>query len=215
VPRPFYFKELEQMVRVKICGITNIKDARHAIACGADALGFVFYSGSPRHVSAEKARSIIAALPPMVTTVGLFVNETPDRVRMIAKVSGIDVIQLHGDESPSACNYSPYRVIKALRVKDAESVEKHSAYRTSGLLLDAWCPDSYGGTGKSFDWDLAADISRKRPVILAGGLTPENVGDAVVSVQPWAVDVSSGVEISPGKKDPELVAAFIRNAKCL
>lgn len=201
------------MVRVKICGITNIEDARHAVASGADALGFVFFSASPRHVSPEKARSIIAALPPLVTTVGLFVNETPDRVRMIAKVCGIDVLQLHGDESPAACDYSPYRVIKALRVKDAASIAQHSAYRTSGLLLDAWCPDHYGGTGKRFDWELATELARQRTLLLAGGLTPDNVAAAVTTVRPWAVDVSSGVEAAPGKKDPELVTAFIRQAK--
>lgn len=201
------------MVRVKICGITNLEDARHAVACGADALGFVFYPGSPRHVPPERARTIIAALPPLVTPVGLFVNETPERVRMIAKVCGIEVIQLHGDEPPTACDYAPSRVIKALRVTDAASIAGHEKYRTSALLLDTWCADGYGGTGKSFNWDLGAEVARQRPVILAGGLTPENVARAIRTVHPYAVDVSSGVERAPGQKDAAKVAAFIAAAR--
>lgn len=203
------------MVRVKICGITNLEDARHAVACGADALGFVFYPGSPRHVSPERARTIIAALPPLVTPVGLFVNETPERVRMIAKVCGLEVIQLHGDEPPTACDYAPLRVIKALRVAAAASIAGHEKYRTAALLLDAWCADSYGGTGKSFNWELAAEVARQRPVILAGGLTPENVAAAIRTVHPYAVDVSSGVERAPGQKDAAKVAAFIATARAV
>lgn len=201
------------MVKVKICGITNLEDALQASACGADALGFVFYDKSPRCVTPEAAQAIIAALPPFVTTVGLFVNEAPGRIREIADFCGLDVIQLHGDETPTECEFAPRRTIKALRVKDAASLGGHGDYRVAALLLDAWVKDAYGGTGHSFNWALAAEVARQRPVILAGGLTAENVAAAVAAVAPYAVDVSSGVEAAPGTKDPDKVAAFIATAK--
>ncbi len=201
------------MVKIKICGITRLDDALHACACGADALGLVFYPKSPRCVTPEQARAIVAALPPFVTAVGLFVNEQPQTVRELADFCGLDVIQLHGDETPGSCNFSPRRTIKALRVRDAASLAGHGEFQVSALLLDAWAPDAYGGTGHSFNWDMAAGVARQRPVILAGGLTPENVAKAVATVRPYAVDVSSGVEVSPGRKDPEKVAAFIRQAR--
>ena len=188
------------MVRVKICGITNREDALHAAAGGADALGFVFYDKSPRFVTPERARAIIEALPPLVTCVGLFVNEAPEKVRATAEQCGLDVIQLHGDEDPVACHYPPYRVIKALRVRDAHSLADHAAFQVPALLLDAWVPESYGGTGQLGNWELAKSVARERPVILAGGLTPENVADAVRQVRPYGVDVSSGVESEPGKR---------------
>jgi len=198
-----------KMTKIKICGITNSEDALQACACGADALGFVFYGKSPRCVTPQQAKSIIAALPAFVVTVGLFVNEAPARVREIADECGLDVIQLHGDEGPADCDFTPRRVIKALRVKDAASLADHTLFNTSALLLDAWVADAYGGTGHSFNWELAAGVARQRPVILAGGLTPENVADAIRAVHPYAVDVSSGVEATPGQKDPVKVAAFI------
>lgn len=201
------------MFRVKICGITNIEDALHAADCGADALGFVFYKKSPRCLTPEAARSIIVGLPPFVTAVGLFVNEAPERIEQIAGFCGLDAIQLHGDEGPGDCEFAPRRVIKALRVKDAASLARHETYAVSALLLDAWVAGVYGGTGESFNWDLAAEIAWQRPVVLAGGLTPENVAEAVRTVRPYGVDVSSGVETAPGRKDPAKVEAFIRNAK--
>lgn len=201
------------MVKIKICGITNVDDALHAVTCGADALGLVFYAKSPRYVMPEQARTIIAALPPFVTTVGLFVNEAPQRIREIADFCGLDVIQLHGDEGTESCDFAPRRTIKALRVKDAASLAGHAAFQVSALLLDAWVAGAYGGTGEVFNWSLAAEVARQRPVILAGGLVPENVAAAVQAVRPYAVDVSSGVEATPGRKDPAKVAAFIRNAK--
>jgi len=201
------------MPKVKICGITGIEDALHACACGADALGFVFYAKSPRCVTPETAAAVIAALPPFITTVGLFVNEAPQVIRTIADRCGLDVIQLHGDEGPGDCDYTPRRVIKALRVKDAQTLAGHSEYTTSALLLDAWTPDAYGGTGHRFNWELAAEVARQRPVILAGGLNPENVAQALAAVRPYAVDVSSGVEQAPGVKDPRKVADFIAAAK--
>jgi len=198
------------MVKVKICGITNIDDALHACECGADALGFVFYDRSPRYVTPETAQQIIAKLPPFVTTVGLFVNETPSRIREIADDCGVDVIQLHGDEGPQNCDFTPRRTIKALRVKESLSLAGHEKFQVAALLLDSWVPGTYGGTGETFNWELAAGISRQRPVILAGGLTPENVAAAIQAVHPYGVDVSSGVEATPGRKDPKKVAAFIR-----
>jgi len=203
------------MVRVKVCGITTIEDASHAAACGADALGFVFFAKSPRCVSPEAARGIIAELPPFVSAVGLFVNEDPERIRQVADFCGLDVIQLHGDEAPADCAFPPRRVVKALRVRDAASLAGDEAFSVSALLLDAWVAGVYGGTGESFSWDLAAEVARRRPVILAGGLTPANVAEAVRQVRPYAVDVSSGVEAAPGRKDPAKVEAFIRNAKAV
>lgn len=201
------------MIRVKICGITNVEDALQACACGADALGLVFYAKSPRRVTPEQACAIIQALPPLVTTVGLFVNEDPQRIRETAGFCGLDVFQLHGDERVAECDFAPRRTIKALRVQNAASLVGHQEYRTSALLLDAWVAGAYGGTGQCFNWELAAGVARQRPVILAGGLTPENVAAAVSAVRPYGVDVSSGVESAPGRKDPAKVAAFIRNAK--
>lgn len=198
---------------MKICGITNIADALHASACGADALGFVFYPGSPRFVDPDRARRIIAELPPMVTTVGLFVNQSPARIREMVEFCGLNTVQLHGEEEPDQCSYPPCRVIKALRLKGGMDESVFSAYRVSALLLDAYVPDQYGGTGHCCDWARATEIASRHRVILAGGLNPENVSDAVRQVRPYGVDVSSGVEKSPGQKDPEKVATFIRMAR--
>jgi phosphoribosylanthranilate isomerase len=201
------------MVKVKICGITNVEDALQAASCGADALGFVFYPQSPRVLTPERAKEIVAALPPFVAAVGLFVNEEPARVREVADFCGLDLLQLHGDEPAAGCSFPPYRVIKALRVKNAESLTGLSAYPVSAVLLDAWVAGAYGGTGHRFNWQMAARAAREGTVILAGGLTPENVREAVRIVRPYGVDVSSGVESAPGRKDHEKVAAFIRNAR--
>ncbi|MCK4622465.1 MAG: phosphoribosylanthranilate isomerase [Desulfuromonadales bacterium] len=201
--------------RVKICGITNLEDALQAVEAGADALGFVFYHRSPRFVTPREVQKIIAELPPFVTTVGLFVNEPLLRIRRTMAAARLDVVQLHGDESPEDCLIEPLRVIKALRIKNAASLEGAARYQVSALLLDAWSDEHYGGTGLSFDWQLVRRLTGKRPLILAGGLTPENVVDAVRQIKPYAVDVSSGVEAAPGKKDHQKVAEFIcrvRNA---
>ena len=203
----------EYMVRVKICGITNVDDALLAVEAGADALGFVFYPGSPRCVTPERAAEIIRVLPPFVQTVGLFVNESAERVNAIAKECRLDIIQLHGDESPAYCDLMERRVVKVFRVKDGASIATMQQYRVVGYLLDAWSSTAYGGTGQTFDWDLARQAGQHGPLILAGGLTPENVAEAVSRVQPYAVDVSSGVEVVPGKKDPAKVREFIRRAK--
>jgi phosphoribosylanthranilate isomerase len=201
------------MTRVKICGITNPEDALHAAACGADALGFVFYAGSPRHVTPEQALDIVAELPPFVTRVGLFVNERPETIRVVAGKCGLDAIQLHGDEDPEDCLLPPYRVIKGVRPRTVADLDVLSAYRVAALLVDAAVPGQFGGTGQRADWQLAAQLAATRRVILAGGLSPANVVAAVQAVHPYGIDVSSGVESTPGKKDPVKVAQFIRLVK--
>ena len=203
------------MVRVKICGITTRDDALMAVEAGADALGFVFFKKSLRCVSPQKAASIIRDLPPFVQTVGLFVNEEADQVNWTADFCGLDMVQLHGEEDPQFCLGIDRRVIKAFRVKDATSLAGIRRYQVAGHLLDAWSPLSHGGTGQTFDWDLAQDAGLVNHLILAGGLNPDNIADAVRVVSPYAVDVSSGVESVPGRKDPEKVRAFIRHAKGL
>ncbi|NCO52804.1 MAG: phosphoribosylanthranilate isomerase [Deltaproteobacteria bacterium] len=200
-------------VRVKICGITTVEDALAAVAAGADALGFVFYPPSPRAITTEQAAAIIAALPPFVTSVGLFVNQSRDLIEQTATFCGLDLLQLHGDESAEDCLIPGRRVIKALRVKDATSLQRAADYRVCGLLLDAWQEQLYGGSGQSFDWALLKEFALRQPVILAGGLTPHNVAAAVETVRPYAVDVSSGVEVAPGKKDHAKLAEFIRQVK--
>lgn len=200
-------------IRVKICGITNLEDAQCAVAAGADALGFVFYEKSPRYVRPKNVRPIVSALPPFVTTVGLFVNAADDTIRQTMQVAGLGVVQLHGDESPEDCYLNPYPVIKAVRVKDADSLAGIGNYHVSALLLDAWNDQQYGGTGESFDWQLAKKLTDRFPLILAGGLTPDNVAQAIRVVNPYAVDVSSGVEESPGRKDHNKIREFIQQVR--
>lgn len=201
------------MVKVKVCGITNLDDALVAVAAGADALGFVFYEKSPRFINPVKAAEIILRLPPFVQTVGLFVNEETEQINWTVDYCGIDVVQLHGDETPDDCLEVKRRVIKAFRIQNNISIDPLNKYQVSGYLLDAWSPDAYGGTGRTFNWELAEAAKQYGPVILAGGLLPENVAEAIKVVNPYAVDVSSGVESSLGKKDPQKVRAFIRVAK--
>lgn len=201
-------------VRVKICGITNLDDALTAVDLGADALGFVFFQDSPRHVSYDDAASIIRKLPPFVTTVGVFVNERPEQIEKIVSLTGIDIIQLHGDEPPSLCTLSR-RIIKAIRVKSLESLDPLIDYqgKVSSFLLDAYTPDVLGGTGRIFNWEIASHAKRFGRIILAGGLTPNNVAEAVRQVIPYGVDVSSGIELRKGKKDHSKMKIFIERAK--
>lgn len=201
------------VIRVKICGITSLEDALVAIDAGADALGFVFSPTSPRHVFPEQAASIIRHLPPFVQIVGLFVNEPPEAVNTIADQCGLDIVQLHGDESPGYCDSIRRRVIKAIRVKNITSLEPIRDYRVSACLLDTWSPAAHGGTGRTFNWEFAACAAQTSRIILAGGLTPDNVAEAIRRVRPYGVDVSSGVESAPGKKDPNKLALFINAAK--
>jgi phosphoribosylanthranilate isomerase len=201
------------MIKVKICGITNLEDALTAIDAGADALGFVFHAKSPRHVFPEQAAAIIRHLPPFVETVGLFVNEPLDTVNGTADLCGLDLVQLHGEEKPGYCDSVRRRVVKTFRVKDITSLEPMRDYRVAAFLLDAWSPAAHGGTGQTFNWEIAACAAQSNRIILAGGLTPGNVAEAVRKVRPYGVDVSSGVEFGPGKKDSRRIADFISNAK--
>jgi phosphoribosylanthranilate isomerase len=197
-------------VKVKVCGTTRLKDALLAVECGADAIGFIFYKKSPRCVLVKTAKEICSKLPPFVHRVGVFVNETADTINRIAERCGLDAVQLHGDESPAFCKKIKRRVIKVVRVKDVISLKEMSRYTVDGFLLDTFKEDQWGGTGKVFDWELAARAKKYSPVILAGGLNPRNVKAAIKKVQPYGVDVSSGVEQSPGKKDPKKMKAFIK-----
>lgn len=201
------------MVRVKICGITSLEDALTAVEAGADALGFVFHEQSPRHVTPEDAAGIIAGLPPFVQTVGLFVNRPLAFVNETADHCRLDLVQLHGDEPPEFCAAVARRVVKAFRVQDITSLDPIKNYCVAAHLLDAYSPTAYGGTGLTFNWDIAKMAKEFGPVILAGGLTPDNVREAVAAVMPYAVDVSGGVESVSGKKDAAKVREFIRRAK--
>ncbi len=201
-------------VRVKICGITRLQDLHDACAAGADAVGFVFYEKSPRHVSIEAAAGLARALPPFVQSVGLFVNADPAFIERLLKTVPLDLLQFHGDETPDDCLRYTRPYIKAIRVTAGTDLLKWAAdFETArGLLLDAYVPGVPGGTGESFDWKLIPPHLPK-PVILSGGLTPANVAEAVQRVRPWAVDVSSGVEASKGIKDAHQIAQFIAKAK--
>jgi phosphoribosylanthranilate isomerase len=202
-------------VKVKICGVTNLEDALAAVDAGADALGFMFYEPSPRNVSIKAAADIIRRLPPFVAKVGVFVNATEETVRMTVTECGLDTLQFHGDEPPEFCaKFFALKVYKAFRIQNLNSLQGLPTYKTDAWLLDSLAPDKLGGTGAKFNWDLAVEAKKLGgPIILAGGLTPENIGDAVRKVQPYAVDVSSGVESAPGKKDRAKVRRFIGAAK--
>jgi phosphoribosylanthranilate isomerase len=203
------------MVRIKICGITNLEDARVAVEAGADALGFVFYEKSPRFINPVRAAEIIAKLPPFIQSVGLFVNEETEKINWTADYCGLDLVQLHGDETPEDCLEVTRRVIKAFRVQNIVSIDPLNKYQVAGYLLDAWSPDAYGGTGRTFNWELAGAARKYGPIILAGGLSPDNIAEAIMSVKPYGIDVSSGVESEPGKKDPAKIREIIRLAKGL
>ena len=196
--------------RTKICGLTREQDVDAAVMAGADAIGLVFYPPSPRAVTAEQARLLAARVPAFVSTVGLFVNPEKEEVQRTLEQVPLDLLQFHGDETPEFCASFGRRWIKAVRVRAAGDIE--AAFRryqgASGLLVDAWSPDTYGGTGKRFNWDLIP-AERPMPLILAGGLASDNVAGAVRQVRPWAVDVSGGVESSKGIKDSSRMTDFI------
>jgi len=201
-------------LKIKICGITRAQDAEAAVAAGADLLGLVFYEKSLRHVSLDTAGDISRAIPAHVLRVGLFVNAPPEHVIEAAGVCGLNMLQFHGDESPDYCAQFGLMTMKAFRVCGPETLESLPSYRTDAWLLDAHVSGQYGGTGRRFDWNVAARAARLgRPVFLAGGLTPDNVGEAVRQTRPYGVDVSGGVESAPGIKDAGKVRAFIQAAR--
>ena len=204
-------------IKVKICGITNLDDAAAAVEAGADALGFVLYRESPRYIEPHVVKQIIAELPPFVLPIGVFVNEDAKVVRDLMDSCGLALAQLHGDETATYCETLGRPVLKAIRLKDRSSFLALAEFRgragVRGILLDTYLQDAYGGTGRTPDWSLASEVARAATVVLAGGLTAENVGVAVRTVRPYGVDVSSGVEDRPGKKNREKIRAFVQAAK--
>lgn len=204
---------MPERTKVKICGITNADDAAAAVAAGADALGFNFYRKSPRYIEPGLAKHIVASLPPFVMPVGVFVNEDVSAVRSIMDASGLAMAQLHGDESAAYCEQLARPVIKALRLKDRGSfltlAEFQGRAGVRAFILDTFSESAYGGTGQVTDWVLASEAAKSTTILLAGGLTPANVGEAILAVRPYAVDVSSGVESAPGKKDHIKIRAFL------
>jgi phosphoribosylanthranilate isomerase len=214
---PSQTSRIPGLTRVKICGLTRIEDVQAAVAAGADAVGFVFVPETPRHVTVEWAAELRRQVPPFVSAVGLFVNVAPEQVLETVRAVRLDAVQLHGSETPEeAAACQPHvRVIKAFRVRGSETLGELAQYREAAdaFLLDAWVPGVHGGTGARFDWGLAVQaLSAGRPVILAGGLNPGNVAEAVRTVRPFAVDVSSGVESGPGRKDAVMIRDFIAGA---
>ena len=201
------------MIRVKICGITNLEDAIAAAELGADAVGFVMYPKSPRCVKPAQVKLIISQLPPYVTPVGVFANQDFQEVWKMMEACGFDLAQLQGNEAPEFCQRLDSRVIKAIRVRDGDSIKQMSKYAVRAFVLDTYLEDQFGGTGERFDWDLAVQARQYGRIILAGGLTPENVREAVAKVEPYGVDVSSGVEKHLGKKDHAKIEKFIKQAK--
>ncbi len=202
--------------RTKICGITSVEDAAAAVAAGADAIGLVFYPKSPRYVTLEQSARVARAAGPFVTTVGLFVDPAPEAVQRVLDKVPLQLLQFHGNETPAFCASFGRPFIKALRMAegvDVPAIERAFADAGAlGLLLDSYSPAAPGGTGETFGWERIPEI-RRLPLILAGGLSPENVAAAVRQVRPYAVDVSSGVEIAPGRKDSARIAAFVQAAR--
>ena len=208
------------MVKVKICGLTNLEDALISINSGADILGFIMYSKSKRYIKPIDVRHITSQLPPFISKVGVFVNENPRNVLEILSYAHLDYAQLHGDETPEDCEYvGPERVIKVFRFKNIEEINIIENYigKVKAILLDTYSSRVYGGTGEPFDWNIAKAVKERYselPIILSGGLKPENVREAISIVNPYCVDVSSGVEKAPGRKDPQKISEFIKIAKC-
>ena len=203
------------MTYVKICGITSCQDAAVAVAAGADMIGLIFYPPSPRYVTPAQAQTIVASLPTQVQAVGVFVNESLATIRQVVQESGVQRVQLHGTESPELCQQVPCPVIKTFRFTADVHPEMMRSYQVEEFLIEGFHADLYGGGGARADWPRVAQLHTYGRIILAGGLTPENVQEAIRVVQPYAVDVSSGVEAAPGKKDGAKVRTFIRNAKAV
>ncbi len=204
------------MIYIKVCGITSLQGAVNVCNAGVNAIGFIF-AKSPRRITPDCAREIIARIPPYIQTVGVFVNEQPEAISEIIRYCGIDIAQLHGEEPVSVCNALSPRVMKAARVKSSEDLKQLHIFdgNVRGILLDSFSEKGYGGTGKIFDWAIAVEAVRQfqSPVVLAGGLSPDNIVDAILQVKPYGVDVSSGVELEPGKKDIEKVKLFVSRVR--
>ena len=203
-------------VKVKICGVRTLEEAQAAADAGADALGFNFWAPSARYIEPQAARGVIAGITPTVCTVGVFVNEEANRIVDIASELGLSAVQLHGDESPEFCerltSIKTFKTIKAIRVGQKFDLSVIESYRVNMVLLDSSNEGSYGGTGRSFDWRIAIEAKHLAPIILAGGLTVENVWDAITQVRPAAIDVCSGVEAEPGRKDMDKMRGFMAEA---
>ena len=201
--------------RIKFCGITRPEDAQYAVAAGADALGFIFAEKSLRKVDPDQARRIIRELPPFVDAVGVFVNADPARVRELVEYCGLTMVQMHGQESVEYCQLMPVRVIKVFSIRPETNDREFAPYApvSSGFLFDTWHEKLAGGSGQVFDWSMLAKFAIVRPLILAGGLGPDNVGAAMRQVRPFAVDVNSGVEVSPGIKDHGLIKNVAREVR--
>jgi phosphoribosylanthranilate isomerase len=197
-------------VKVKICGIRTLEEARAAVELGADALGFNLWNRSPRYISPDEIRHILVEMPPFVSCVGVFVNEEPEAIRRTVTATGLQVVQLHGDEDEAFVKHlGDLKIIKALRIDEAFDLDQLNTCRASAILLDAKVKGEYGGTGQRFDWRLAVEAKKTVRVILAGGLSRENIGEAIRFVRPYAVDVCSGVEAEPGRKDFDKMREFM------
>ena len=208
-------QNIRRITRVKVCGITRWEDALCCLSLNVHAVGFNFYSKSPRYLSPAEAQGIIQRLPPLMASIGVFVNESnPAEVERIAHQTGLQGVQLHGEETPEYCRrLASIPVIKAFRLERGFSLDSLKEYAVSAILLDGFKPGEYGGTGMCCDWQAAAVIAQLYPVILSGGLCPANVGQAIKMVKPWAVDVCSGVEFAPGRKDPQKLQAFLNSVR--
>jgi phosphoribosylanthranilate isomerase len=201
------------MTKIKICGITNLNDAKIAVDYGADAIGFVF-AESVRQVNREKVKALVQKLPPFVTFVGLFVNETAKNIENICRYCGLNAVQLHGNEPPGFLDkLKRYKVIKAFRIKNERDINPINKYKSDAVLLDGYAENKMGGSGAAFDWKIVKKVKTSSPIIIAGGLTHVNVSRAIKIANPYGVDVSSGVEIRPGKKDRQLIKKFIDAVK--
>ena len=199
----------------KICGITNLEDALASIEAGVDALGFIFYPKSPRYIAPTEAFKIIKSIPEKIKTVGVFVNESRNHIQEIIIETGINVLQLHGDESPEDCQYSNTEVWKGVRINSESELSTLNQFKVDAFVFDAFQPDIYGGTGTMCDWDIAKVAAKTQKVLLSGGLNPENIIDAITRVNTFGVDVNSGVESSPGKKDFGKIKQLFESLKIL
>jgi phosphoribosylanthranilate isomerase len=206
---------MKYRTRIKVCGITEPEDARAAVAAGADGLGFIFVPQSPRNIEPERVREIVGELPPLVDAVGVFVDQELEVVEEIIHYCGLSVVQLHGAEPPEYCDTISCRVVKSFAVHTATQSDELAPYAESvnGFLLDTFHAGMAGGTGTTFDWGLIEQVKPPGPFILAGGLTPDNVGEAIKQVKPFAVDVNSGVEYQPGRKDTDKLQKFVQEVR--